>query len=768
MIAKVIVDVKHENVDNAFDYKIPEEFCDIIRVGSRVFVEFGLRKVLGYVIEIVHQTEYSGTLKPILEILDFDQNLNEEQVKIAEYIYSTTNAFYSSCLEIMLPSFLRGDYRKYLLVHDFKKLDPELALVIGQRKKVAIGPELIKLWSKVKIALKEGSLEVDYGYQTYGKKRYTKFYVLAKDYYSLDITSLSLVRKEIINYIHLKEKATLEEIVSNVGCSQYLVNDLVKKSYLKIVEEKVIDEIEKKDIPKRNTNYNFAQQELINKYQSLDKKPFLLYTNDEHFQMNFLIDAMIDVINQNKQVLLLAPTIVYANEVSLIIRNKLPQIRLATLTSNIKPSEYYEQYLNIIAGNIDVVVATKVGVFTPLTKLGLVILLDEANQNYINEQNPRFSCRDIVLFRAKYHQAKVILTSLPPSINSYYQVYLSKYYLLRYIVNRPSEVHIINMKEEILNHGTNILSKSLIDAIKETLSQKRQVLLLLNRIAHSTLIRCENCQEVEKCPNCKISLSYYQRNNVYRCNYCNYSIPATGICSSCKSRSLSLHGFGLEQIQSLIHQNFPNAKVLMVDAEKINQDFSEVLINIEEGNVDIILGTHIMIDSFKNSQIELVGIIDPDRMLHYDHFRAKELVFMEIYKCINRKNTKVYIQTYHPQDNVFSYAINNSFEAFYEDEIKKRQLLLYEPFIEINRLLICGEFKAMYHFANYFKKVFSKFVKGTKDVLGPVYLPKYSGVQLIIKHEDYDNVIRVVRSVSEKFKDQQLNIIFEQYPNSFS
>ena len=175
-----------------------------------------------------------------------------------------------------------------------------------------------------------------------------------------------------------------------------------------------------------------------------------------------------------------------------------------------------------------------------------------------------------------------------------------------------------------------------------------------------------------------------------------------------------------------------------------------------------------MIDSFKNSQIELVGIIDPDRMLHYDHFRAKELVFMEIYKCINRKNTKVYIQTYHPQDNVFSYAINNSFEAFYEDEIKKRQLLLYEPFIEINRLLICGEFKAMYHFANYFKKVFSKIVKGTKDVLGPVYLPKYSGVQLIIKHEDYDNVIRVVRSVSEKFKDQQLNIIFEQYPNSFS
>ena len=146
---------------------------------------------------------------------------------------------------------------------------------------------------------------------------------------------------------------------------------------------------------------------------------------------------MIDVINQNKQVLLLAPTIVYANEVSLIIRNKLPQIRLATLTSNIKPSEYYEQYLNIIAGNIDVVVATKVGVFTPLTKLGLVILSDEANQNYINEQNPRFSCRDIVLFRAKYHQAKVILTSLPPSINSYYQVYLSKYYLLRYIVNRP-------------------------------------------------------------------------------------------------------------------------------------------------------------------------------------------------------------------------------------------------------------------------------------------------------------------------------------------
>lgn len=768
MIAKVIVDVRHENVDNVFDYLIPAELENIVQVGSRVLVEFGLRKLLGYIIEITNEAEYSGNLKPILETLDFAQNINLEQVKMAEYLYQTTNSFYISCLDVMLPSFLKAKYRKYLLVKSYQKLDADLATIIGPRKKVEIGPELIKLWPKVSHAIKAGDLEIHYGFSTYGKRRYTKFYTLADNYYMVERRGLTILRLDCLNYIENHGKKTLEEIVSNVGCSEYLVNDLVKKGFLKVVYELESEEQSQELIPKRKINYNFNQQEIIQKYQSLDQKPFLLFSSDDDFVLNFLIDASIEQINEGKKILILTPTIIMANEIGLLLRRKLKQARIATLTSSLKTNEFYEQYLNILAGNIDILITTKVGIFSPLDNIGLIFCLDEGNQNYVNEQNPRFHSHDILLWRAKYHQAKLIFASNAPSIKSYYQVYLSKYYLLKYLPKNDSSGFIINMKDEILNFGTKILSKTLVNAIDNVLKENKQALLILNRIAHSSLIRCESCQAIERCPHCDIALSYYERSNVYRCTYCNYQIPATKVCRSCQSKTLTLHGFGLEQLYNVVKEHFPSKKILLLDRNSLNQQFSDLIIEIEEGNVDIILGTKLVMGAFKNSKIELIGLIDPDSNLNYDHFQASERLFLDLYQCINRKNTKVYIQSFNPTHDVFRYAVMNDYDGFYQNELEKRKILNYEPYFEINRLLIIGEFKPMYHFANYFKKVFQRVIKAKKDILGPVYLPKHTGVQLIIKHQDYDAVLSIVRNVSEKFKNQNLNIIFEKYPTSFN
>lgn len=767
LIAKIIVDVKNENVDTAFDYLIPEELLDIVNVGSRVFVEFGLRKVLGYVIQISPEVNYPGKLKPILEVLDFGQNLTIEQVKLAEYLQRNSNSFYISCLEVMLPSFLKAKYRKTLQVHDFKNLDANLAVVLKNRRKVEINDEIIKHWPLIKAALSTGKLSIDYGYSTYGSKRYTKYYLPTKEVYRQDLNQLTSKRFDCLNYCLQNEKVTLEDIVSNVGCSEYLVKDLVKKGFLKVVNELVIDEIVKRELSLQDVKYNLEQENLIYKYKSLENKPFLFITNDDDFRWNFLIDCIIEAVNQNKQVLVLTPTILQNSETTLILKKRLKKARIASLASNLKNSEYYENYLNIKAGNVDILVCTKVGIFSPLENIGLIIVFDEDNLNYINEQNPRFSSIDVLKFRRHYHQAKMILASISPSINSYYQAYLSKYYLLKYWENKKVNAMIVNMKEEMIQSGQRIISKELEKSLQKVLQDNTQAILILNRKAYSSFIRCSHCGETEKCPHCQINLSYYQKSNEYRCVYCNYSVPSTNLCSTCKTKALDYLGFGLEQVVEILQEKFPTARILLIDASQVSKNFEDIMMAIEENVVDFIVGTSIINSSLKNDKINLVSLVDVDSALNIDDYRSSELTYNQIVKLINRDNTKVIIQGFNPTHYAIKMALINDYEVFYQTEIKNRELLNYEPFININRLIIIGQFKPMYHYANYFKKVFTRVIKKPSDILGPVYLPKFRGVQLILKHNDDEKVIKLIKDISDTFKDQQLNVIFEKYPTSF-
>lgn len=768
MIAKIIVDVKNENVDTAFDYLIPDELIDIVSVGSRVFVEFGLRKVLGYVIQISSEVNYSGKIKPILEVLDFAQNLTLEQVKLAEYLQQTSNSLYISCLEVMLPAFLKAKYRKHLIVHNFKNLDANLAVLIKGSKRVEINDEIVKHWKLVKEALNKGYLEIDYGFSTYGSRRYTKFYMVTDEVYHRDLSKLTNKRYDCVNYCIQNEKVLLEDIVSNVGCSEYLVNDLVKQGFLQVVQELVIDDTFRKDLSLQDIKYNLEQQNLIHKYQSLENKPFLFVANDDEFKWNFLIDGITQVVNQNKQVLILTPSILQNSETTLLLKKRLKKARIISLASNLKNSEYYENYLNIKTGNVDILVCTKVGIFSPLENLGLIIVLEEENLNYINEQNPRFSSVDVLKFRSDFHQAKMILSSLSPSINSSYQAFLSKYYLLSYWPEKKVNAQIVNMKEELLQSGQRIISKALEESLQEVLDTKSQAMLILNRKAYSSFIRCSHCGEIEKCPHCQINLSYYQKSDEYRCVYCNYSLPASQLCSSCGTKSLDYLGFGLEQLVEVLQIKFPNARILVIDASEVSKNFEEIMMTIEDQEVDFIVGTSIINSSFKNSNINLVALVDVDSALNMDDYRSSEFTYGQIVKLINRFNTKVIIQSFKPNHHALKMALLNKYDLFYQIEIKNRELLNYEPFIKINRLIIIGQFKSMYHFANYFKKVFKRVVKKPSDVLGPVYLPKYRGVQLILKHNDDEQIIKLVKEISEKFKQQKLNIIFEKYPTSFN
>jgi primosomal protein N' (replication factor Y) len=298
--------------------------------------------------------------------------------------------------------------------------------------------------------------------------------------------------------------------------------------------------------------------------------------------------------------------------------------------------------------------------------------------------------------------------------------------------------------------------------MKETLYNNRQVILYLDNKSYSTAIKCRECGHVLRCPNCKIPLVLHKEKNLARCNYCDYKIDQYSICEKCGSSNINTFGFGLEKVKEVITQYFPNKTILQVDSDILTKtdDYEKAIIDIEDGNVDIIIGTNILNKRINNYNIGLVCILSADRLLNSNDYRANEYTYNNIAKLINYDN--LIIQTYYPNNEIIKYASTGDFDSYYEKEIERRKELQYFPFFEVNRITIQGEYKEMYHFANYFKKVYLRVVQGS--VLGPVYDSKIKGIKLLLKHNDYEKVIKVYDDTKQAFREQKLLTSFERKP----
>ena len=660
----------------------------------------------GFVLELtntIDKVDYE--LKEIIELVDKMPILNKEMLELGKKIQEITLCSLISAYQVMLPKALKASIKTNINT----KL---IRYAVSNRKDM----ELITYIENTK----------------YEKQR------------------------EFLKKLIVEKKIRIDKLES------YL-NTLEKNGLIKFIYEEDYRY-------KFNTNnsdnrviLNSEQEVCVNRVVNSFgiSKTFLLYGVTGSGKTEVYMNIIEKVINKGMSAIMLVP------EISLT-----PQIverftlrfgdNIAILHSGLSDAEKYDEYRKITMGKVKIVVGARSAIFAPLTNIGVIIIDEEHTATYKQENHPRYHARDIAILRSKYHNCPIVLGSATPSLESFARA-MNKNYELLVMKKRANnmllpDVHIVDMKEEI-KRGNYTFSKLLIDKINEKISKGEQVILLLNRRGYSPLIKCSKCGEVEKCPNCDISLTYHKSSDSLRCHYCNYTKKCPSKCMKCGSADIKGIGLGTEKLEQEIMDKF-KAKVIRMDADTTSRKgmHEKIIKEFGEGKYDILLGTQMIAKGLDFPKVTLVGVINADMSLCVPDFRSSERTFQLLSQVSGRAGRgkypgEVIIQTFNPLHYSIRYAKNHDYLNFYKEEMAIRKQLNYSPYYFITLVRIsCKDYEEGFKHANKIKDYLEKNLSSDTILLGPTMASMFK----INNIYNYQCIIKYKKDL--KLKDTLINI----------
>ena len=479
-----------------------------------------------------------------------------------------------------------------------------------------------------------------------------------------------------------------------------------------------------------------------------------------------------DVISAGKTVIVLVPEITLTTQLIERFRSVFGS-DIAVLHSALSSGEKYDEYRRIKDLKAKVVIGTRSAVFSPLTNIGLIVIDEEQEDSYKQENEPRYKTFDIALKRCEYNNAKLILGSATPTLESYAKAKIGRYELVELLdrVNNKKmpKVYVVDMKDEIKT-GNSILSRVAIDLIEDRLRNKEQIMILINRRGYSNYIMCMGCGNVLKCPNCDISLTYHKTNNTLRCHYCGYNLKR---CPSCLSTDLVLRGIGTEKIEEYLKDKFSSARVVRMDRdtttnkgmhEKIVKDFNDF-------KYDILLGTQMISKGLDFVNVTLVIVLSGDASLNIPDYRSAEKTFDMLTQVSGRsgrgkKNGVSLIQTFNPNHYSIILSKNHDYFRFYNEEMKIRKKLNYPPFcLLVSVRILSKDFELGSRLINKINKYLKGNLDDTYTILGPTQSFKINNIysfKLLIKYKNRTLLYKALNDIKShhKSKDAKLEIDF--------
>lgn len=450
---------------------------------------------------------------------------------------------------------------------------------------------------------------------------------------------------------------------------------------------------------------------------------------------------------------------------------------IAVLHSSLSDSERYDEWRKIKESKVSLVIGTRSAIFAPLKNIGLIIIDEEHEDTYKQENNPRYKAIDIAVERAKYNKAKVILGSATPSLESYAIASVGKYDLVELLdrVNNKKmpTVSVVDMKDE-MKRGNSVLSKEAIDLIIDRLNKKEQIMILINRRGYSNYIICNECGNVVKCPNCDISLTYHKTNSMLRCHYCGYGTSKPNNCPKCNSKYLMLKGIGTEKIEELIKDRF-NARVVRMDRDSTSNKgaHEKIIKDFNDYKYDILIGTQMISKGLDFENVTLVIVLNGDSSLNIPDYRSAERTFNMLTQVSGRAGRKnkegiSIVQTYNPNHYSIEFARKHDYKSFYNHELKIRKKLNYPPFCHIVALRIITE---DYECGNSQIEKISRYLKNNLNdkytILGPSVSLKINNTykfQLIIKYKEKELLYEVLNRVNKNIKNKKVKFEIDFSP----
>ena len=444
------------------------------------------------------------------------------------------------------------------------------------------------------------------------------------------------------------------------------------------------------------------------------------------------------VCGQGRQVLLMVPEIALTPSVAALFRRAFGA-RVAIQHSALSDGERHDQWQRIRRGEVDLVIGTRSAVFTPLTRLGLIIVDEEHDSSYKQDETPRYHGRDVAIVRASREKALVLLGSATPSMETYNHAVAGKYtrvVLERRVLDRPlAAVRIVNMREVYAESGPDVvISRQLAESIDDRLARQEQVLVLLNRRGYATAVFCRQCGDTFDCPNCSISLTVHTARNGWRarCHYCNYSAMVPKACRKCAAPYLEQAGFGTEKVEQHLRDRFPAARVDRVDRDSVRRKgaLASLLSRFASGEIDVLVGTQMIAKGHDFPRVTLVGVISADVGLGLADFRSAERTFQLLTQVAGRAGRgerpgEAVIQTLYPEHYSIQLATRQDYPAFFERELAYRRAMRYPPLVALVNAVVRGRTfqEAMQTAAEIVRRLDPALPASGAKVLGPAPAP---------------------------------------------
>lgn len=737
MFANIIIDISHEKLDRTFQYIIPEEMKEQIHAGMEVLIPFGNgnRMIKGYVMELTDVPAFDiNKMKQVFQVSKDRMHIESHLIALAGWIKENYGGTMIQALKTVIPvkqKIKAKEKRSLILLLEEEKAKEQLEIYIKKKNKA--------------------------------RERLLR----------------ELIRVKVLDY----ELATSQLHISSSVIKALVEQEIIKVESTKIYRNPILAQQKDDFMIVLNKEQQYIVDSIVNDFNNQSKKTYLIHGITGSGKTEVYIHLIQEAVKNGKQAIVLIPEISLTYQTVMRFYKHFGN-RVSIINSKLSSGERYDQFERAKNGELDVMIGPRSALFTPFSNLGFIIIDEEHEGSYKSETVPKYHARETAIERARMSGASVVLGSATPSIDSYYKALEGEYELYS-LNNRTSDsalptVEVVDLRDELKAGNRSILSKRLRECIQDRLDKKEQMMLFINRRGYAGFVSCRACGHVMKCPHCDVSLSAHNNGKLI-CHYCGFEEKMVKQCPTCGSKYIGGFRAGTQQIEEMVRNEYPKAKVLRMDMDttKSKDGHEKILSAFANGEADILIGTQMIVKGHDFPNVTLVGVLAADLSLYSNDYHASERTFQLLTQAAGRagrgeKKGEVVIQTYSPKHYSITSSSNQNYKEFYEQEISYRSIAGYPPVSNILAVLISSDKEEQaQQGAVLLKNRIDEMQLSQTIVIGPsdCTIAKVNDIYkkiIYIKQKRYETLIQVKNSMEQYIekndKYKNVNVQFDFNP----